>query len=291
MVGGDRLHGAPRASPAEAPVAPSERDTLTNAVKRHPALVPLSHDHHHALVEARRLRRAAAAGAADRCAAAERLIRFFTNEAIAHFRQEEEDLFPLLVDASSASNDLLVRALLDHQRLHAAVARLRDDVAAGAAAAPSLELTATLLEEHVRFEERQLFPIIEEAVVAASHTTPPDAVREPSGPSPVVDLLAPRGRGPLWGTETEDLNATLLVWDEARGSGEHVNNDVDVLLVVLAGSATVVVDGVRRVVGGGGAVVIEKGRPRSVSAGPDGVRYLSIHRRRPPLRIGRARRP
>ena len=30
--------------------------------------------------------------------------------------------------------------------------------------------------------------------------------------SPVVDLIGTRGTGPLWGTETEDLNATLLAW-------------------------------------------------------------------------------
>jgi hypothetical protein len=32
-------------------------------------------------------------------------------------------------------------------------------------------------------------------------------------------------------------------------------------------------------------MIIEKGRRRRITAGRDGVRYLSVHRRRPPLQI------
>jgi hypothetical protein len=65
-------------------------------MKRHPALIPLSHDHHRALVEARRLR---AADAPESAAAATAFLRFFADETIPHFRQEEE----LLFQASSTS--------------------------------------------------------------------------------------------------------------------------------------------------------------------------------------------
>ena len=61
--------------------------------------------------------------------------------------------------------------------------------------------------------------------------------------SPVVDLLAPDGKGPLWGTETDDLNATLLAWPANRGTGEHVNSERDVIVVFLTGSAIVAIDG------------------------------------------------
>jgi quercetin dioxygenase-like cupin family protein len=59
-----------------------------------------------------------------------------------------------------------------------------------------------------------------------------------------------------------------------------------VLLVVLEGQATVTLDGVEHLLRAGQALVVEKGRTRKISAGADGVRYLSIHLRRKPLEIG-----
>jgi Hemerythrin HHE cation binding domain len=76
-------------------------------MKRHPALVPLSHDHHHALVEARRLRQAA--DAPDAAAAAAAFLRFFAQETVPHFREEEELLFPSVIEFEEA-RDLLVQA-------------------------------------------------------------------------------------------------------------------------------------------------------------------------------------
>jgi quercetin dioxygenase-like cupin family protein len=93
------------------------------------------------------------------------------------------------------------------------------------------------------------------------------------------------GRGPLWGTATEDLNATLVAWRSGEGTAEHVNDDLDVLLVVLGGSAVVTLDGVSVAVRAGQVLVLEKGVRRGVEAGGEGVRYLTVHRRRPPLRI------
>jgi quercetin dioxygenase-like cupin family protein len=105
---------------------------------------------------------------------------------------------------------------------------------------------------------------------------------------PVVDLTVREGAGPLWGTATDDLNATLLAWPPGGGPAEHVNAERDVLVVVLAGSAVVTLDGEPHPVRTGHAVVLEKGRARAIAAGPDGVRYLSVHRRRPPLQIASA---
>ncbi len=141
-----------------------------------------------------------------------------------------------------------------------------------------------LLESHVRLEERQLFPLIQETVpdeaLGALDLTP----REPAK-APVVDLTAPRGRGPLWGAETDDLNATLLAWDPGDGLDEQVTSERDVILIVLAGSATMTIDGESHALDPGDALILEKGRARALSAGPDGVRYLAVHRRRGPLQI------
>ncbi|HEY7195792.1 MAG TPA: hypothetical protein VH306_01250 [Gaiellaceae bacterium] len=91
--------------------------------------------------------------------------------------------------------------------------------------------------------------------------------------------------GPVWGAESEDLNATLLEWEAADGPPEHVNDDLDVLVVVLDGSADVTVGAERRRLDRGEALIIAKGRRRRIVAGPNGVSYLSVHRRRPRLQI------
>jgi len=130
-------------------------------MKRHRALVPLSHDHHHALVEARRLARAAAEP--EPSAAASAFLRFFADESVRHFREEEEQLFPLVVDFDEA-REPLVRALLEHQRLHALARELEGCLGNDEAAAIVMGRLAALLEGHVRHEERVLFPLIERLV-------------------------------------------------------------------------------------------------------------------------------
>jgi hemerythrin-like domain-containing protein len=130
-------------------------------VKRHPALRALSHEHHHALVQAMRLRRAAAASEAPD-AAARAFVEFFNDVTVAHFREEEETLFPLVAD-DDACRPLLVQALLDHQQLH----RLVDALGRGGDLRESMAAAAELLEAHVRREERELFPLIEAAMPEA----------------------------------------------------------------------------------------------------------------------------
>ena len=95
--------------------------------------------------------------------------------------------------------------------------------------------------------------------------------------------------GPLWGLESEELNATLLEWPPGAATPEHVNAERDVLVFVVEGSATLVLEGRERPLRAGEAVIVEKGRRRSVVAGPEGVRYLTCHRRRGGLQIGRSR--
>jgi hemerythrin-like domain-containing protein len=163
-------------------------------VKRHSSLVPLSHDHHRTLLHARQLRRAAEGGIAVRREGAASFLRFFASEAVRHFRQEEERLFPLLVDAPDRAEELLVRALLEHQRLHAIVARLGGGLSIGGADAELMREIADLLESHTRFEERRLFPLAEE--VAAQTLSGLDLVgAHAADREPIVDLFAPAVAG------------------------------------------------------------------------------------------------
>jgi hemerythrin-like domain-containing protein len=249
-------------------------------MKRQSSLIPLAHDHHHALVQARQLRRAADGDTTARRTATASFLRFFSMENVRHFRQEEERLFPALVDLAAAE-ELLIKALLDHQRLHVLVARLDKDLNRGATDSALMRELADLLENHIRLEERRLFPLAEELVPEALGSF--DLARQQA--EAVVDLLTLLGRGPPWGAETDDLNATLLVWNAGEGPPEHVNAELDVLMLVLAGSAIVTINGEPSAMQAGDAIVLRKGYSRRIEAGPDGVRYLSVHRRRAPLQI------
>jgi hypothetical protein len=86
--------------------------------------------------------------------------------------------------------------------------------------------------------------------------------------------------GPVWGAESEELNATILEWPAGAGPGETVAQ-LDVVYVVLAGTLLLDGDELRA----GEARIIPGGVPRTVAAGDDGVRYLTAHRRRPLLQI------
>jgi len=93
--------------------------------------------------------------------------------------------------------------------------------------------------------------------------------------------------GPVWGAESADLNATLLEWPAGGGPAEHVNEQLDVLYVVIAGSATLTVEGESRELGAGEATIVDKGARRALVAGLDGVRYLTAHVRRGGLQLKR----
>jgi quercetin dioxygenase-like cupin family protein len=212
-------------------------------MKRHPALVPLSHDHHHTLVAARALRRGDPS----------RLLEL-RPELERHFREEEELVFPLLGHLEPPP-PALAEACVQHAQIRA---RLDE---------PDAEL-GELLEAHVRLEEQVLFELVQEVADAA---------------------LAPRrARGPTWGAESDDLNATILEWPPGQGPPEHVNETRDVLVACLDGEGVLSVDRVERPLHAGVAEIVPKGARRAVSAGPRGIRYLTAHLRRGGLQVGKA---
>lgn len=107
-----------------------------------------------------------------------------------------------------------------------------------------------------------------------------------------VDLVAvaASGDGVAWSSAPEGLNVNLVVLAPVSDIGEHRNDEVDVLVIVLAGSAIVTVDGAPHALPAGAAGVIPCGSARAICAGGEGVRYLSIHRSRGALRVGTPRR-
>jgi len=124
-------------------------------MKRSPELAPLSHDHHVALEHALRLRRASEADAAAIVAA---FLAFLVDDGRAHFAQEEALLAPAVpVDRA----ELLERMLVEHEEILRRAATL----GARPEAVAAREL-GELLSRHVRFEERELFPLLESRVPA-----------------------------------------------------------------------------------------------------------------------------
>ena len=127
---------------------------------RNESLVPLTHDHHHALAACRRLRLAAEKSEAERLQGAQAFVEFFSTDAIAHFREEEERLFPLVIDEPDAEATLS-RVMLEHLRLHAAVRSLSTEVGPAAPSPETMRHVAELLKRHIMFEEKVVFPLIE----------------------------------------------------------------------------------------------------------------------------------
>jgi hemerythrin-like domain-containing protein len=133
--------------------------------RRQEPLLPLTHDHHHALRHARALRVETETGDAEALATAARsFVDFYDHHMLVHFREEEEQLLPMLVPEDGDPHELVGRTMLEHVLIHALVRRLRQELAA---AAPDPETTlriSELLRSHVRMEEDQLFPLLEQRV-------------------------------------------------------------------------------------------------------------------------------
>ena len=119
-------------------------------VRRSPELAPLSRDHHVALEHALRLRRATSEDVATVVAA---FLAFILGRGRSHFAQEEQLLAPQ-VPADGA--ELACRMLTDH----AEILRRAESLGLEPTVEQAQEL-GELLSRHVRFEERELFPLIE----------------------------------------------------------------------------------------------------------------------------------
>jgi hemerythrin-like domain-containing protein len=130
-------------------------------MKRSAALQKLSREHHEGLVAARTLRRAAP-GAAPLAATIQRFLKTWRGAIEPHFRSEEELLLPAFAQAVPADHTLIVRTLTEHVALRRAVRDLeRADPAGRQAVAAAI---GQALDDHIRFEERVLFPAIEAAL-------------------------------------------------------------------------------------------------------------------------------
>jgi len=129
-------------------------------MKRHETLIPLTHDHHHALAAIRRLAVASNGTDEERDHASRQFLWFFRKDTLVHFRDEEEIIFPLVADAPQARGTM-ERAMSQHAEIQAAVHCLACELEDGVPGAASIPRIVDLLRSHIRFEETVVFPMIE----------------------------------------------------------------------------------------------------------------------------------
>jgi iron-sulfur cluster repair protein YtfE (RIC family) len=137
-------------------------------VKRHPELRPLSEHHHHVLVLALEIRRAAESSAPDRYqrlrTLAESLLRFWDESGRIHFMEEEQVLLPKYARHFRLDEDPeIMRMLADHAAICAKMEDVKECLAGSLAPEPLTEL-GRMLHDHVRLEEDRIFPKIEKAL-------------------------------------------------------------------------------------------------------------------------------
>lgn len=127
-------------------------------MKRSPELTPLSHDHHKALFAAQWLRRAEDEGDASAT-----LLGFWTAHGRRHFEIEEGILLPGWFEADpGASAPMAARLAAEHLAIRTGIRHAGN----GKLDLSGFRALGSLLDDHVRFEERELFPCIEAGMEA-----------------------------------------------------------------------------------------------------------------------------
>ena len=130
-------------------------------MKRHSSLAHLSREHHGALILARLLQKNAPLYKdlpSDTNGKADYAFKFYHSELLKHFEEEEKVL--KLVEGINKPLDLMIGSILhEHQELHSAFKSINNHPEI----TMHLDKIGKLLENHVRKEERQLFPLIEDS--------------------------------------------------------------------------------------------------------------------------------
>jgi CheY-like chemotaxis protein/hemerythrin-like domain-containing protein len=127
-------------------------------------LIALSQEHHHGLVLALRLSRGETAPGTEGWTLepseqAERVVRFYRERLTPHFAVEEEVLFPVLRGTLPGQEELIDRLIGEHRQLGSKITELSQCSLPGLRG--SLADFGRLLQDHIRAEERILFPACE----------------------------------------------------------------------------------------------------------------------------------
>lgn len=136
-------------------------------MKRHPGLIPFSHDHHDGLVLAQRLLQGRSKSPrsqwpADLEGQRDRVLGFFADHLSHHLAGEEAILFPLARRHLGDQAALVDELQQEHEDLRRGLQQLAS--VEGPQLQKWLEDWARLLHDHIRKEERQLFQSMQERV-------------------------------------------------------------------------------------------------------------------------------
>ena len=124
----------------------------TKPIKRSKELAPLSREHHDGLLFVWKIKQGLANGTSAETLS-EYTKWFWTNHIKPHFKDEEE----VLVKFLAADNTLVKRMLKEHAEIRDYIIALDKEPDF-----TSLKQLAELINDHIRFEERQLFAYAEE---------------------------------------------------------------------------------------------------------------------------------
>lgn len=131
-------------------------------MKRHSSLRKLSDDHHGGLVQARRLRRAAAGEGESPAEVAHAFLHFWEKDTGPHFREEEEVFLAVFARYGGDLDAEPIREMVaDHARIRGLVMTLIEEDRSGEVSTDTLRKIGERLEAHIRLEERRVFPLVE----------------------------------------------------------------------------------------------------------------------------------
>jgi quercetin dioxygenase-like cupin family protein len=95
------------------------------------------------------------------------------------------------------------------------------------------------------------------------------------------DLLASaEHEGPIWSLNSEQLNINLLRFSAGEGIPAHINNEVDVLIVIVEGQGVLSLGDEEHNIYAGTATLIPRGARRAITCTSGPLAYLTCHRRR-----------
>ena len=97
-----------------------------------------------------------------------------------------------------------------------------------------------------------------------------------------------QARGSVWqlSPAARDLDANVIALPASASIEGHVGPDLDVLIHVLEGSGTLRTESQAVDLEVGSLVWLPKRSWRAFEAGPQGLRYFTVHHRKPGLSIG-----
>lgn len=130
---------------------------------RSKSLVPLSHDHHHALKLAQMLRKDAPRLESIPESPSEKArsaAQFYESDLVVHFNAEEKILHPFVKGRDALLDRLFNEILEEHRQIKQQVQGLSEE--GGVPLEEKLDTLGRLIDSHVRKEERELFPRIQE---------------------------------------------------------------------------------------------------------------------------------